>query len=471
MKVTANNGCEHGELSSLTFGGNGFTGSRVLIAIVCGVSVCLTGCAAFTNPVQVGVPVRELPPELLATPKEANEPLPLWMLRGQPDTNRTLQPGDVLGVYVEGVLGGSSESPPVQYTGLSDVVPSLGYPMPIREDGSLSLPMVPDVKVAGLTVAEAEKRVTDLYVNEANVVNADRARIIVTMMRPRHERVLVIRQDSPTRGARISTTGPLRTRGNLLGTAEGVIGGSRNGAGLIVDLPPNENDVLTALTLSGGLPGLDAANEVTVYRGSLDPLAGNDAYFEGYQADTLEGQFQTSQTMKIPLRINPCDPVEFGPQDVTLSTGDIVFIGARNTEVFYAGGLLPSGEYPLPRDYDLDAVEAVMQVLGPLVNGGINASNLSGAIVAPGMGSPSPRLLTVLRRTRDGRQIPIRVDLHHALRDPRENLIIQPSDVLILQETKQQALARYTIQTFRLSFLSELLSSSKSSATAALVVP
>jgi hypothetical protein len=177
------------------------------------------------------------------------------------------------------------------------------------------------------------------------------------------------------------------------------------------------------------------------------------------------------EVTRIPLRLYPGEAPPFGPQDIELHTGDILFIEARDTEVFYAGGLLPSGEYALPRDYDLDVVEAVMQIAGPIVNGGINSNNLSGSIVAPGMGSPSPKLVTVVRRTPDNRHVPIRVDLHMALRDPRENLILQSGDVVILQETRSQALARYFIQVTRFGFFSELLSSSRSSATAAAAVP
>lgn len=446
--------------------------SRVYIAITLLLIPSLSGCAAFTNPIEVGIPVRQLPLELLAEPKDHKESLPLSMLRRIPERNRKVEAGDVLGVYIEGVLGGApAEAPPVQFSGLSDVVPSLGFPIPVREDGTLSLPMVRPIQVEGLTIQEVEQRVIAVYVNEAKVVRPDRARIIVSMMRPRHERVLVIRQDSPSPGARIRTAGPLRTRGGTLGGAEGVIGGTRNGAGMIVDLPPNENDILTALALSGGLPGLDAANEVVVYRGAASAAQG----FVNMDPDQLRpeilGNELGHQTTRIPLRVAPGEVMEFGPDEVVLRGGDIVFIEARNTEVFYAGGLLPSGEYPLPRDYDLDAVEAVMQVLGPIVNGGINSSNLSGSIVAPGMGAPSPKLLTVVRRTADGRQVPIRVDLHRALRDPRENIIIQPSDILILQETRGQALSRYMIQSFRLNFVSELLNSSRSAATAAMLVP
>ncbi len=131
-----------------------------------------------------------------------------------------------------------------------------------------------------------------------------------------------------------------------------------------------------------------------------------------------------------------------------LHNGDVVFIEARDQDLFYTGGLLPSGEHILPRDYDLDVVKAVLRVRGPLVNGGFSSNNLAGNIITPGLGAPSPALLSVLRRTPDGGQILIRVDLDRALQDSRERILVQAGDVLILQEKPGQAISRYLTQTF-----------------------
>ena len=148
-------------------------------------------------------------------------------------------------------------------------------------------------------------------------------------------------------------------------------------------------------------------------------------------------------TIRIPLRLPPGSERPFSAEDIILHDGDIVYIAGREGEIYYTGGLLPAAELPLPRDYDLDVVEAVMRISGPLLNGGITSNNLSGNIVQGGLGSPSPSLLTVIRQTEDGRYVHIRVDLNLALKDPRENLIIQTGDKLILQETPGEAFARY----------------------------
>ena len=41
------------------------------------------------------------------------------------------------------------------------------------------------------------------------------------------------------------------------------------------------------------------------------------------------------------------------------------------------------------------------------------------------------------------------MDLNRAFRDPRERILIQPGDIIVLQETPGEAFARYFTQTFR----------------------
>src|SRR5947208_2700884 len=73
----------------------------------------LTGCAALTNPVGNGVPVRDLPPEVLGKPRDLEQTIPMTLL-GQriPEVYR-LGPGDTLGVWIETILGDQNVPPPV----------------------------------------------------------------------------------------------------------------------------------------------------------------------------------------------------------------------------------------------------------------------------------------------------------------------------------------------------------------------
>src|SRR5439155_6565846 len=220
------------------------------------------------------------------------------------------------------------------------------------------------------------------------------------------------------------------------------------GTGYPIDLNAYENDVLNALARTGGLPGLDASSTIVIQRGGPAEV----------KPGTLVSAVAEATTqIRIPLRMRPNQPLPFKPEDVILKNGDIVFIESRDTEVYYTGGLLPVAELILPRDYDLDVMEAVTQARGPLFNGGVNFNNLSGGIIGQGLGAPSPSLITVIRKTPKCGQITIRVDLNRCAQDTRERILVQPGDFLILQESAGESMTRYLTQTFRFNFFATLL--------------
>ncbi len=223
---------------------------RLFTSIAVLFCLALCGCAAVTNPVADGVPVRRLPAGYLPPPKEDEKTIPLTLLRQKPPDAYRLDAGDVLGVYIENVLGDKNQPPPVHFSELSNVPPALGYPLPVREDGAVPLPLIGSVEVRGLTIPEAEQRFIKAYTVDRKLLPPERAHIIVTLIKPRQYHVLVVRQDSG---------------GATLG-ANGTLGNTKRGTGANVDLPAYENDVLNALTRTGGLPGLDAMNEVVIQR-------------------------------------------------------------------------------------------------------------------------------------------------------------------------------------------------------------
>jgi protein involved in polysaccharide export with SLBB domain len=433
------------------------------VALFCSL---LAGCASFTNPVANGVPVRLLPDELLAPSKEGYETIPLTMLRQPPPEHYLLAAGDVLGVFIEGVLGEAEAPPPVNIPDSAELPPSIGYPIPLRADGTISLPYVDPIKVAGMTIEDAERAVVDAYLKK-QIVRAEDRRILVTLMRPRYVRVLVIRNDSQERQLSLQTQS---LQG--LGTTTTQIGGGPSGQGMVLELPAYENDVLNALTRTGGLPGLESTQEVIVQRGFWDQRNDPNGYGRCFatQADLSNSSNSKRRIIHIPVRYRGELP-NIPEEDILLQTGDIVTVRSRKPEFFYTGGLLPAFEHPLPSDYDLGVVEAVLKSSGPLINGGINSSNLSGAIVGTGIGNPSPSLLSVLRRTPNGGQVTIRVDLNEALRDPRENILIQAGDVLILQETPQESVARYITQTVQANFFVRWLNRRDAQGSVSIVAP
>jgi hypothetical protein len=149
--------------------------------------------------------------------------------------------------------------------------------------------------------------------------------------------------------------------------------------------------------------------------------------------------------LKIPLRVKPGVVPNISELDVKLEDGDIVYIESRETEVFYTGGLLQGGEFPLPRDYDLD-------VLGAMALAGSGVQNTSvqggGISVGGGISGVPPGVLYILRRTPCNGQVAIEVDLTQAINDPRQRPLVQPGDTLILQYKCEEQLLNYGISTF-----------------------
>jgi hypothetical protein len=398
------------------------------------------GCAAMTNPVMNGVPVHRLPPELLAPSKACEQTICLTLLRQPPPDAYRLEPGDVLGVYVEGYLGDRNVALPLHVAPLvrireqQNLPPASGYPVTVQEDGTVSLPAVSPVPVRGLTIPEARAAVRDQYLKEKRL-RPETERVLVSLLYPRRSQVLVFRQETPL----------------FVGAAEGPIAASKRGTGSLLDLPAYENDVLHALALTGGLPALDVYDEVIIFRDCFRDAEGGALLQQQLQAGgpaALPPLCPHAGVVHIPLRTPAGQPPPVRPEDAVLHNGDVVFLEARNTDLYYTGGILPPAVHVLPRDRDLDVVQAVLEVRGPLFNGAFGGSNLSGDLIKPGIGDPSPSLLTVLRRVPDGRQVAISVDLRKAARDPQENLIVKAGDILILQEAPGEALARYFSQTF-----------------------
>ncbi len=149
------------------------------------------------------------------------------------------------------------------------------------------------------------------------------------------------------------------------------------------------------------------------------------------------------------MRLPPGVIPNFRLEDIILEDGDIVYIESREAEVFYTGGLLPGGEFKIPRDYDLDVVAAMA-----LTGGGISSPQQGGG-GGGGMGGMGrlfggvpPGMLYVLRKTPCNGQITIEIDLAKANVDPRERILVQPGDILILRFKPSEEILNFGLGTF-----------------------
>jgi len=394
-----------------------------------------TGCAAVTNTVADGIPVRRLPVEVLGRPKADLKPIPLTLLRQRELDPYTLDKGDVLAVVADDVVAPAGSAVPYRQPDQFNSLAAVGFPIPVNDDGTISIPRLKPISVRGKTLAEVEQLIKDHAggkLGGPQLVVPELARVTVQLLQKRIYSITVVRED----------TQPVSGGTNVIGNQ--VQGTNKKGNGFTLKLQAGENDVLRALNATGGPPGLDARDEILIFRGTYDP------------------EHPEKSITRIPLRIFPEQQLQICEADIILRDGDVVKIESRDTstEVYYVAGVAGSRPFQLPRDYDLDVIQALTQVGAPLQNGGFSQTQFNGSAVSTGLGTPSPALLTVLRQLPNGQQIPIRVDLGRAFRDPRERIRVLGGDILIMQERPGDAITRWTYQTFRFAYTGNVLGNS-----------
>ncbi|WP_010581637.1 polysaccharide biosynthesis/export family protein [Schlesneria paludicola] len=222
---------------------------------------CLMGCAAF-HPMD-GVPVRYLPEEMKVGERSGKRTIKLSLLEQPWDGIHRVDSGDVLGIYIGGILGKKDENPQVYFPPQnSDATPSAGIPVTVREDGTISLPMIKPLLVRGKTTSETEEAIRRAYTDHEGgreLLKPNEERILVSLLKARQTRVMVVRQDSRSEPLTNQAVGLLN------------IGTTKRGTGKMVSLPAYHNDVLNALVATDGLPGLDAENAVYIIRRQLGP--------------------------------------------------------------------------------------------------------------------------------------------------------------------------------------------------------
>ncbi len=392
----------------------------------------LSGCVTFTKH---AIPASRLPNQFAAPERSSLVPINFSVLGGNKAKDYLLDSGDILAVTVPGVIPpDAKELPPIIQSvsqSLSQnyyppngtfLTPGVGIPATVQVDGRLQLPLIPAIEARGLTQLQVAEEIRKAYVNKG-IVKEGNDQINVVVIRGRVNRVLVLRED-------LASSGPsLVTKGQALL--------QKRGSAQVVDLPVYESDVLHALAISGGLPGVDANNEVWVLRKST--LGEDDAQRVKNLIDSGEEPLAAVSQLpahldaiRLPLKLCPDQPIPFAPEDVILQDGDIIYIEPRRDEYFYTGGLLPGGQIPLPRDEDLDVLEAVALAQGSVGGlGGTAAVSVLRAGAGLGNVIPPTRLL-VLRKLPNGDQLPIRVDLAKAMHDPTERIKIMAGDYIMM---------------------------------------
>lgn len=96
-----------------------------------------------------------------------------------------LKQGDVLGIFIDGIFGEIDGPIPVHFPG-NGQPPVSGYPVPIGHEGSIAVPFLGDLSVAGLSVDEARKKLVYACTVDSHEGNGPilrkQARILVNLM-------------------------------------------------------------------------------------------------------------------------------------------------------------------------------------------------------------------------------------------------------------------------------------------------
>lgn len=388
-----------------------------------------------------GVPVGQVQPHWLASPKVCKRPIDFTRLRKNPGEEHITGARDVLGVYIEGVVSGEeissgkSELPAVDYY-LQEptqnplaVWPAVGQPMTVQADGTVHLPLIKPVPIAGLTLQQVADRIQDAYIGSKLLAeDKQKSFVQVSLIKPRVHRVLVVREDS-------AVAAPATIERNQYVM-------SKRGDGEVVQLPDQESDLLHALVATGGLPGEDAKNEVWILRGAAWGEAAGQ-FDQGVSPGEINCGCAHSV---IPLRYECGAPLPFGPKDIELKDGDVVFVEKRIEAHFYTGGLLNAGKIPLPRDEDIDILEAIA-----LANNGVGG--LSGQIAVGQQGQFStgpgnvcpPTRARIIRKLSNCQQVVIDVDLRTAVENAEERILIQPEDFILLHYRRHELLTNVAL--------------------------
>ena len=67
--------------------------------------------------------------------------------------------------------------------------------MTVREDGTISLPLVRPMNVRGMTIAQVEDMVRRTYTVDQQILETGHERILVSLQKPRTFKVTVLRQE------------------------------------------------------------------------------------------------------------------------------------------------------------------------------------------------------------------------------------------------------------------------------------
>lgn len=275
-------------------------------AWICGSLGCQSGA----------ISARSLPAELHAPRMSSVQKLDLSRLAQSQTRSEQIYPGDILDLSI--------------VTGLEDQVPE---PIPLRvsDDGTLNVPLVGPVMIAGMALQDAERAVRDESIRRG-VYRAPQVALLV------NER----------RSISVTVVGAVKEPG-------------------IKKIDVNSNDLLSAIVAAGGLEK-DAGTTIEIRHPAGVTMiteaipgpqpGGPNTQFAGFRRRQVQ---LPARSTKVDLK----DAVARGNSDLHLEDGSTVMVMKQPDRIVHVMGLVKAAnQYQMPVDQDFRVLDAIAKAGG-----------------------------------------------------------------------------------------------------------
>ena len=307
-----------------------------------------------------------LPTEYVAMPMHSAHSLDLTRLAGPPSGSERIHPGDVLDISIAGGLG-------------SDAVTE--FPLRVGLDGSLPLPEIGNVHVAGLELSGAEQAIASASVTRQQYVHPA---VNVSMNHQASNRVTVV--------------GAVEKQG-------------------VKELPRASSSLLDAIVAAGGLAKdagtiVEIRQPVTIRNPIHDrpPLPGQPP------VQRASATMETTNTVRS-IRVDLVEAVTQVENGLRLEDGSVVMVEKRELLPIEVIGLVrEAGQHEFPVNRELSLLGAVA--------------------LAGGLSNPLADKVLV-RRFRPGMDSPVvvTVSIDKAKFRAADNLRLEPGDIVSVEKT------------------------------------
>ncbi len=286
----------------------------------------------------------------------------------------------------------------------------------VAEDGTVLVPVIGPVPVAGLEALEAGQNIANLAIQRGMYRNP---LITVEIKLKAVNRITVL--------------------------------GAVNEPG-VHEIPRGSSDLVSAIAAAGGLTD-KAGTEVEIIRQSVVGLASNEneapasttneaeeiqlAAYQGLgQHSPLQvmGNYATRRPNQSTLRLDLASGRSVSREEARLSDRDVVRIVPRVEEAIYVSGLVRKpGNFELPTDQDIHLLDAIA--------------------MAGGRSSPVADKVYVIRRVKNRPEpVVIQASISQAKQNGLENLRLAAGDTITIEQTPSTAIVDVVRQFFRFSF-------------------